>query len=88
MEKGRLLHIMTATLVETKIREIVCLGFVSMWEVTLYHGTANLKRAHRYRQGRQNILLEFLGAKIEFPITVQCDNMGVIFLSYNAKNSN
>ena len=32
-------------------------------------------------------LLEFLGVMIEFPITVWCD-VGAIFLSYNAKNSN
>ena len=25
---------------------------------------------------------------IEYPITVMCDNVGAIFLSYNAKNSN
>ena len=33
-------------------------------------------------------LLEFLTVKIEFPITVRCENVGAIFLSYNAKNSN
>ena len=35
-----------------------------------------------------NNLLQFLRMKIEFPITFWCDNVGVIFLSYNAKNSN
>ena len=30
-------------------------------------------------------LLEFLRVKIEFPITVWCDNVGAMFLSYNAK---
>ena len=33
-------------------------------------------------------LLNFLGVKIDYPITVRCDNVGAIFLSYNAKNSN
>ena len=33
-------------------------------------------------------LLEFLDVKIEYPITVRCDNIGAIFLSYNAKCSN
>ena len=35
-----------------------------------------------------NIFLEFLRLKIEFPITVWCDNVRAIFFSYNAKNSN
>ena len=26
--------------------------------------------------------------KVEYPVTVMCDNVGAIFLSYNAKNSN
>ena len=58
MENGRLLHIVTATLVETTIQEIVCPDFVSTWEVTLYHGAADLKRAYCYRQQRQNIMQE------------------------------
>ena len=33
-------------------------------------------------------LLEFLGVTIEYPITVMCDNVGAMFLSHNAKNSN
>ena len=33
-------------------------------------------------------LLEFLGIEIDFPITVNCDNVGAIFLSQNAKNNN
>ena len=33
-------------------------------------------------------LLEFLGVNVEYPITVRCNNVGAIFLSYNAKNSN
>ena len=32
--------------------------------------------------------MNFLGSKINFPITMMCDNVGAIFLSYNAKNSN
>lgn len=32
-------------------------------------------------------ILEFLGIKIDFPITVHCDNVGAIFLANNAKNS-
>ena len=32
-------------------------------------------------------VLEFLGIKIQYPITVNCDNVGAIFLAYNAKNS-
>ena len=33
-------------------------------------------------------LLEFLGIDIDFPITVNCDNVSAIFLSQNAKNNN
>ena len=33
-------------------------------------------------------LLNLLGVKINYPIRVQCDNVGAIFLSYNKKNSN
>ena len=33
-------------------------------------------------------LLTFLGVKVKYPITVRCDNVGAIFLSYNSKNSN
>ena len=33
-------------------------------------------------------LLEFLGISIDFPITVNCDNVRAIFLSQNAKNNN
>ena len=33
-------------------------------------------------------LLNFLGAKIDFPITVMCNNVGAIFVSYNAKKNN
>ena len=33
-------------------------------------------------------LLNFLGVKIDYPIKVWCDNVGAIFLSYNAKYSN
>ena len=33
-------------------------------------------------------ILEFLDVKVEYPVTVMCDNVGAIFLSYNAKNSN
>ena len=32
-------------------------------------------------------ILEFLKIKVEFPITVHCDNVGAIFLGYNQKNS-
>ena len=32
-------------------------------------------------------VLEFLGMKIEYPITVNCDNVGAIFLAHNQKNS-
>lgn len=32
-------------------------------------------------------VLEFLGITIDFPITVNCDNVGAIFLAYNAKTS-
>ena len=32
-------------------------------------------------------ILEFLKIKIDFPITVYCDNVGAIFLGHNAKNS-
>ena len=39
-----------------KIWEIVCPDFVSTWEVTLYHGAADLKRAYCYHQERQNIM--------------------------------
>ena len=34
------------------------------------------------------MILEFLGEKIEYPITIYCDNIGVIYLAYNAKISN
>ena len=30
-------------------------------------------------------ILEFLGVKFKTPITVYCDNVGAIFLAYNAK---
>ena len=33
-------------------------------------------------------LLEFVGVNVKYPITVMCDNVGAIFLSNNAKNSN
>ena len=33
-------------------------------------------------------VLEFLGEKINYPITVHCDNVGAIYLAYNAKISN
>ena len=33
------------------------------------------------------MILEFLGEKIEYPITVYCDNVGAIYLAYNAKIS-
>ena len=32
-------------------------------------------------------ILEFFKIKVEFPITVHCDNVGAIFLGYNQKNS-
>ena len=32
-------------------------------------------------------VLEFLGVKVNYPITVNCDNVGAIFLAYNSKNS-
>ena len=32
-------------------------------------------------------VLEFLGVKIQYPITVFCDNVGAIFLANNAKTS-
>ena len=32
-------------------------------------------------------VLEFLGMKVNYPITVNCDNVGAIFLAYNSKNS-
>ena len=32
-------------------------------------------------------ILEFLDVGIEYPITVNCDNVGAIFLAYNNKNS-
>ena len=32
-------------------------------------------------------VLEFLGIKVNYPITVNCDNVGAIFLAYNSKNS-
>ena len=34
------------------------------------------------------MILEFLGEKIQYPITVYCDNIGAIYLAYNAKISN
>ena len=33
-------------------------------------------------------LLKFVGVNVEYSITVMCDNVGAIFLSNNAKNSN
>ena len=33
------------------------------------------------------MVLEFLGVRVRMPITVHCDNIGAIFLSYNAKIS-
>ena len=33
------------------------------------------------------MILESLGIKVKTPITVHCDNVGAIFLSYNAKIS-
>ena len=32
-------------------------------------------------------VLDFLGVKIDYPILVRCDNVGAMFLSYNAKTS-
>ena len=32
-------------------------------------------------------ILEFMGVKIEYPIIIYCDNLGAIFLAYNAKVS-
>ena len=32
-------------------------------------------------------ILEFLGIAINYPITVNCDNLEAIFIAYNAKNS-
>ena len=32
-------------------------------------------------------VLDFLGVRINYPILVRCDNVGAIFLSYNAKTS-
>ena len=34
------------------------------------------------------MILEFLGEKIEYLITVYCDNVGAIYLAYSAKVSN
>ena len=34
------------------------------------------------------MILEFLGQKIEHPITMYFDNIGAIYLAYNAKISN
>ena len=34
------------------------------------------------------MILEFLGEKIEYPIPVYCDNVGTIYVAYNAKISN
>ena len=34
------------------------------------------------------MILEFLGEKIEYPITLFCDNVGATYLAYNAKISN
>ena len=31
------------------------------------------------------MILEFLGEKIEYPITIYCDNVGAIHLAYNSK---
>ena len=33
------------------------------------------------------MILEFLGVRVKMPIVVHCDNIGAIFLSYNAKVS-
>ena len=33
------------------------------------------------------MILEFLGVRVRMPIIVHCDNIGAIFLSYNAKIS-
>ena len=30
-------------------------------------------------------ILEFVGVKVKLPITIFCDNVGAIFLAYNAK---
>ena len=32
-------------------------------------------------------VIEFLGVTIELPIMVNCDNVGAIYMSYNAKTS-
>ena len=34
------------------------------------------------------MILEFLSEKIEYPITMYCNNVGAIYLAYNAKISN
>ena len=34
------------------------------------------------------MILEVLSKKIDYPITVYCDNVGAIYLTYNAKISN
>ena len=33
-------------------------------------------------------ILEFFGKKVDYPIVVNCDNVGAIFLAHNAKTSN
>jgi len=33
------------------------------------------------------MIMEFLGEKVEYPITVYCDNIGAIYLAYNEKIS-
>ena len=33
------------------------------------------------------MILELLGERIEYPITVYCDNVGAIYFGYNAKIS-
>ena len=33
------------------------------------------------------MILEFLGVRVRMPIAVHCDNIGTIFLSYNARIS-
>ena len=33
------------------------------------------------------MILIFLGKKIDYPIIVQCDNIGAIFLAHNTKTS-
>jgi len=33
------------------------------------------------------MMMEFLGEKVKYPITVYCDNVGAIYLAYNEKIS-